>query len=45
MAVNEADIDVGGDGVQMDEARLLIAERYRVQATLADGRTVPVRVP
>jgi hypothetical protein len=45
VAVNERNIDVGDDGVQMDEGNLLIEERYRVEATLRDGRTVEVRTP
>jgi hypothetical protein len=45
VAVNERDIDVGGDGVQIDEGHLLTGERYRVEATLRGGRTVEVRTP
>ena len=45
VAVNERDIEVGDDGVQLDEGHLLTAERYRVEATLRDRRTVEVRTP
>jgi hypothetical protein len=44
-AVDERDIDVGGDGVQIDEIELISGERYRVKADLSDGRTVAVDVP
>jgi hypothetical protein len=45
VAVDERDIDVGGDGVQMDESHLIMGGRFRMEATLRDGRTVAVRSP
>jgi hypothetical protein len=45
VAVDERDIDVGGDGVQLDEGNLIMGPRYRVEAELSDGRTVDVRAP
>ena len=44
VAVDERDLDVGGDGVQMEEADLLF-QRYRVLAELSDGRTVEIVTP
>jgi hypothetical protein len=45
VAVDERDVDVGGDGVQMDETDLIMGPHYRVEAELRDGRTVDVRTP
>lgn len=45
VAINETDIDVGADGVQLNEGSRLIDERYRVEAQLEGGRTVAVRTP
>jgi hypothetical protein len=45
VAVDERDIDVGGDGVQMDEIELITGPRYRIEADLSDGRTVEVDTP
>jgi hypothetical protein len=44
VAVDERDIDVGADGVQLDDLESF-HQRYRVEADLADGRTVQVRTP
>jgi hypothetical protein len=44
VAVDERDIDVGGDGVQPGEAAALMP-RYRVEAKLRDGRSVAIRAP
>jgi hypothetical protein len=41
VAVDERDIDVGSDGVQLDEPHLLFS-RYRMEAKLRDGDTVTV---
>jgi hypothetical protein len=45
VAVDERDIDVGGDGVQTDELDLISGRRYRLEAELGDGRTVEVATP
>jgi hypothetical protein len=45
VAVDERDIDVGGDGVQMGEDDLIMRFPERAEAELSDGRTVDVRVP
>jgi hypothetical protein len=46
IAINETDIDVGGDGVQMDEGHLLTAERVRrIEAELDDGSVVEIKSP
>ena len=45
VVVDERDIDVGGDGVQDDEVHLIHGGRFRIEATLRDGRTVAVRSP
>ena len=44
VAVDERDIDVGDDGVQLDDLERF-HQRYRVEAELEDGRTVPIRTP
>lgn len=44
VAVDNRDIDVGGDGLQVDELELLQVG-YRVEAELRDGRTVSLRSP
>jgi hypothetical protein len=44
-AVDERDVDVGDDGVQVDEIRLITGPRYRVEADLRNGRTVEVDSP
>jgi hypothetical protein len=45
VAVDERDIDVGGDGVQMHEGDLIMRWPRRAEAELSDGRTVDVRLP
>ena len=45
VAVDERDIDVGGDGVQLDEGDLIMRFPGRAEAELSDGRTVDVRLP
>jgi hypothetical protein len=40
VAVDERDIDVGGDGVQLGESHLLMGLPERFEAELANGRTV-----
>lgn len=45
VAVDERDIDVGDDGVQLDEGKLIMGPHYRVEAELSDGRRVEVRPP
>jgi hypothetical protein len=45
VAVDERDIDVGGDGVQLDEGDLIMRFPDRAEADLKDGRTVEVRLP
>jgi hypothetical protein len=44
VAVDERDIDVGNDGVQLDDLERF-HQRYRVEAELDDGRTVQIRTP
>jgi hypothetical protein len=44
VAIDERDIDVGEDGVQIGESELL-HPRYRVEAELRDGTTVPIQAP
>jgi hypothetical protein len=45
VAVDERDIDVGDDGVQLNEGDLLMRFPDRGEAEMSDGRTVEVRVP
>jgi hypothetical protein len=45
VVVDERDIDVGDDGVQLDEGKLIMGPRYRIEAELSDGRTVDIRTP
>jgi hypothetical protein len=45
VVVDERDIDIGDDGVQPDEGRLIMGPDYRIEAELSDGRTVDVRTP
>jgi hypothetical protein len=45
VAVDERDIDVGGDGVQLDEGNLIMRFPVGAEAELSDGRTVDVPVP
>ena len=45
VAVDERDIDVGGDGVQLDEGDSIMRFPGRAEAELSDGRTVDVRLP
>jgi hypothetical protein len=40
--VNETDVDVGGDGVQIDEAPLIMRPFPEVELTLADGAKVTI---
>ena len=41
-AVDETDIDVGGNGVQAGELDTVLMYRFTIEARLADGRTVEV---
>ncbi len=45
VAVDETDIDVGGDGVQMDERDLLPVAPPRIEATTSAGKVIKVRSP
>lgn len=45
VAVDERDIDVGGDGVQLDEGDSIMRFPDRIEAELNNGRTVEVRTP
>jgi hypothetical protein len=45
VVVDERDIDVGGDGVQMDELDLISSPVPTIEVTYSDGRTETIRPP
>jgi hypothetical protein len=45
VVIDERDIDVGDDGVQLDEGHLIMRPTPQVEVTYADGRTETIEAP
>jgi hypothetical protein len=45
VVIDERDIDVGDDGVQIDEANLIMRPTPAIEVTYADGRTEKIEAP